>query len=650
MPLNEKQILAIFKNDYTSSEDYHDTWADKRSTWIAEENGEPYGNEEKGKSTLVSRDIKKVNMQQHSAIIDPFVSGPELVDTHPVTEEDRPTSDQAELLLNYQFCRDFPRYNFVSDAYKVQQREGIVVAKVAWEAEEGEVEEERPVMETTLVPGPQGLVPQEIQVGTEMVTVTKLIKNRPTAEVCDNSMLYIDPTCIGDISNAQFVVQRYMSNISKLKSSGLYKNLNKLDALNSSMPYTGEADDYDKRDTNDFSFQDKPRQELEVYEYWGNYDLNDDGIAEAIVCVWVGNTVIRLEENPYPDKQIPFISCAYNSEPFSINGTANADLLSVDQRIKTSIKRAMNNTLDAGTQGQKGYPKGMLDPINAKRFKEGKDFEFNMGEAANIWVGQFADIPNSTMNYYQSVSDEISSISGVIPNGRSGASALGSSATAASGILGATERREIDISRNLKENLFIPLFRKWHSMNAVFLDDEQIIRITNNEFVTIRRDDLYGNIDIDITVSTPATDVEKANDLSFMLQTMGPTLPFEMTQLILSEIAKLKRMPDLSSQIKEYQPQPNPLAQKREELEIQKLEAEIMERQSRARENQVDMELKSAKADNERAKSRKTHSDADTTDLDFLRKQSGQDVADAMKEQNNKDMNQGMLNRQKTNS
>ena len=40
-----------------------------------------------------------------------------------------------------------------------------------------------------------------------------------------------------------------------------------------------------------------------MYEYWGNYDINDDGIAEPIVCAWVGSTVIRLELNPYPDKK-----------------------------------------------------------------------------------------------------------------------------------------------------------------------------------------------------------------------------------------------------------------------------------------------------------------------------------------------------------
>jgi hypothetical protein len=44
---------------------------------------------------------------------------------------------------------------------------------------------------------------------------------------------------------------------------------------------------------------------------------------------------------------------------------------------------------------------------------------------------------------------------------------------------------------------------------------------------------------------------------------------------------------------------------------------------AKAQENMVDVDLKSAKADSERAKARAMHSDADNKDLDFLKNQSG---------------------------
>ena len=44
-----------------------------------------------------------------------------------------------------------------------------------------------------------------------------------------------------------------------------------------------------------------------AYEYWGYWDINNDGIVKPFVATWVGDVMIRLEENPYPDKQLPYV-------------------------------------------------------------------------------------------------------------------------------------------------------------------------------------------------------------------------------------------------------------------------------------------------------------------------------------------------------
>ena len=98
-------------------------------------------------------------------------------------------------------------------------------------------------------------------------------------------------------------------------------------------------------------------------------------------------------------------------------------------------------------------------------------------------------------------------------------------------------------------------------MNSEFLEDEEIIRITNEEFIAINRNDLGGKYDIKLNISTAEADEQKGSELAFMLQTMGNTMPPEMSQMILADIAKLRKMPDLAKRIAEYQPQPNPLAQ-----------------------------------------------------------------------------------------
>ena len=635
MAVSKKKLLAALKHDLTLADTNKAGWDLQITQWAKEFNGEKYGNESKGKATVVSRDIKKASLWQHASIIDPFVSNDDVIRCTPVTHSDVETAKQAEQLLNFQFCRDFPRYQFVSDSFKVLQREGTAVARVSWEYEDEEIEVEEPIFEMVPIIDPmraqqamqQGLPPYEqIQVGTKTVTQTKVITNRPRVELMRNSMLWIDPTAENNIDDAKFVIYKYKVNMSELRSDGRYSNLDdiKVDGI----PIYDPDSPYYRDHT--FTFSDEPRKELEVIEYWGEFDMNDDGIAEPIVCTWIGDTIIRLENNPYPDQKIPFVSVAYDGDPYSIYGVSQGDTISTDQKIKTGIKRAILDTLDASTNGMRGHKKGSLDIVNKRKFESGEDFEY-LGSTNDIWEGKFNTIPTDVLNFYSLIDRDIESLSGVKAFGAgNGGSALGSTAAAVNGTLDATAKRETDISRNYKENFLVPIMRKWYSMSAEFMDDEQIIRITDEEFVAIKRDDLQGRIDISMEVSTAEIDNEKSNNLSFMLQTMAQSLPFELTQILLAEQADLKNMPGLAKKISEYKPQPDPLEQELKQLEVDKLRAEVAERNSRANENQVDMRLKNAKADNEEAKARVGQSNADMTDLDFLQKQDGTKFSEEM--------------------
>jgi hypothetical protein len=185
--------------------------------------------------------------------------------------------------------------------------------------------------------------------------------------------------------------------------------------------------------------------------------------------------------------------------------------------------------------------------------------------------------------------------------------------------------------------------RKWMSYNAEFLEAEEIVRITSEEFIPIRRDDLGGNIDIDISISTAEDNNAKSQELSFLLQTLGNTMPFEMTQMIITEIAKLSRMPELEKKIKEFTQEPDPAAQQMQQAEMErlmlenaKLQSEIERNKARAGEDEIDRVLKMQKAEVEAAKARKLGSEADSIDLDFLMKDQGVNEAQKLAENETK--------------
>ena len=614
--INKSEILKNLKADMKEAERLQREWFIKREEWSSQTEGAPYGNEVEGKSKIVSKDIKKQREWMIPSITDPFLSTSDVIKCNPVTYEDAKAARQNELLLNTQFCRKFNRYNFIMKATKVLVTEGSVVIQTGWDYEEEEVEAEVEVISVD----ENG---REF-VDTEISMQTNVIRNQPTAVVCRNEDIFIDPTCMDDMEKCQFVIHRYESSLNVLKQDGRYENLDKVEAAQYNLTNDPQ---YLREDQSYFEFKDKPRKKFVVHEYWGNYDIDGDGIAEPIVCAWVGNTLIRLESNPYPDKKPPFVIVPFSAVPFHMFGEALAETIGDNQKIKTAITRGMVDNMAKSNNAVVATRKGALDPVNRKKFLKGENFEFN-GTPGDFWQGSYNQLPSSAFDMLNLQNNEIESQTGVksFSGGISG-NALGSTATGARGALDATATRRLNLVRNMSENMIKPIMRKWMAYNAEFLEEEEVIRITNDEYVPIRRDDLAGKIDIDISISTSEDNAAKSQELSFLLQTVGPSEDPSIRREIMAQIMDLMRMPEQAKKIRDYQPPVDPVQQKMQELQIAKLEAEIEKIKADAAnklassvENEADRDEKLAQAELKRAQARKLMSEADNLDLDFLKK------------------------------
>lgn len=617
MKIKKAELLSALKADLKAADLLKRDQDAVIAKWKAEYNGDPYGNEQKGKSAIVSRDIKKQSEWQHATIVDPFVSTSDVIKCIPITWEDDEAARQNELLLNTQFCRKFDRFNFMSKAVKVLDREGTLVVQTGWDYEDEEVTTTAEMVVMDPETGMEVIVEQE-------VTETIVKKNQPTAKVCRNEDIYIDPTCQDNLDNAQFVIYRYETDLSSLKKDGRYKNLEQVAKV-------GREDfDYDPPDETEFRFSDEPRKKMVVYEYWGNYDMNGDGIAEPIVCAWINDVIIRLQSNPYPDGKPPFIVVPFNSVPFKIHGEANAEMIGDNQKVKTAIIRGIIDNMAQSNNGQVAVRKGALDQVNRKKFLAGANFEYN-GSPNDFWQGSYNNIPGSAFDMIGLMNNEIESITGTKSfSGGINSGSLGSTATGARGALDATATRRMNIVRNIAENLVKPLIRKWMSYNSEFLEDEEVIRVTNSEFVPVRKDDLDGKIDLDVTIATAEDNAAKSQELSFLLQTLGPNEDPAIRRTIMADIMELMRMPEQAKRIRDYQPEPDPVQEQLKQLELErlvleneKLKADIQDRMARANENTIDAQLKMNKAAVEAAKARKLTSEADMTDLRFIKEDEG---------------------------
>lgn len=622
---NEPTLLSL-KSDLEACKTHHDSQVTKIDKWrdLLTVSGSAKPPKIKGRSSVQPKLVRRQAEWRYSALSEPFLGTDNLFTIEPRTFEDEAAAKQNQLLLNWQFSTKLDKIKLIDDYVRSAVDEGTCIVKLGWNRVTTMVTEEVPIYSFYPLQDEQGLqllqqavelkqsnpreyqetIPDDfkeavnyfeetgfpvtaIQSGSEQQEVEHIIENAPVVEVLNPSNVYIDPSCLGDLDKALFVINTFETNKAELQKTGLYKNLDKVNWEGNS-PIT--EPDHETTTPDDFNFNDSPRKKVIAYEYWGFYDIHGTGELVPIVATWIGDILIRMEENPFPDGKVPFVVVQYIPIKRDIYGEADAELLEDNQRILGAVTRGMIDSLGRSANAQQGFAKGMLDPLNRKRFENGEDYEFNPSLSPNggLIEHKYPELPQSAILMVQMQNQEAEALTGVkaFSGGLAGDAYNTRVATAIRGVLDAASKREMSILRRLAKGM-IKIGEKICAMNAEFLSEEEVIRVTNRQYVTIKREDLKGNFDLKVDISTAEVDNAKAQDLGFMLQTLGPNMDSGITMMILAEIAELKRMPVLAERLRTYQPQPDPLAVEQQQLEIEKLKAEIAKLQSETIKNQA---------------------------------------------------------------
>lgn len=652
--------LSALKADLEEAKSSRDAQVSQISEWLDNLHirGKAKIKTAKGSSSIQPKLIRKQAEWRYAPLGDPFLSTEDLFRVKPVTWEDRKAAQQNQLVLNHQFNNQLDKVHFIDEYIRAAVDEGTVIVRVGWESQEEEYLEDVPQVQFQQDPsfGPtleqvaqlrqnspsqfmtdvpdelkqalelsqeHGFPLRPIVTGTLKEKKTRFLKNQPTVEVCDYRNVTIDPTCKGNIKKANFIIYSFTSSISELKKDGKYKNLDRINLGTESV--LGQPDHSEPLTSANFNFKDDPRKKFVVHEYWGKWDIDGTGVTKTFVAAWAGSTLIRLEESPYPDKELPFVVVPYLPVRGSVYGEPDGALLEDNQKVVGAVTRGMIDIMGKSANGQTGMRKDMLDATNKRKFEQGMDYEFNMNvdPRQGVFMHTYPEIPASAQFMLQLQNMEAESLTGVksFSQGISG-QVLGDVAVGVRGALDAASKRELAILKRLANGV-VEIGKKIVAMNGVFLSEEEVIRITNEEFVTVKREDLAGNFDLKTSISTAEEDNNKAQELAFMLQTMGNNTDLEMSKMILSHIARLRKMPELAKKIEEYQPQPNPLAQKKMELEVALLEAQVMNERAKSQQATSTAALNEAKIGTEQAKKGNLQSATDKNTLDFVEQESG---------------------------
>lgn len=665
--------LEDLRNDYKNSSSFHEEHKKKLLQYEEDRDGGKKIQAKPGKSTARPKVVRKNAEWKYPKLEDPFLNTEDMFEIRPRTWEDTKAAEQNQLLLNYQWSTKINKIRLVNDIVRFLVDDGTVIVKTGWEVKEELVKEtvEEPVyaspeesillMERAVASGQMGQdefrermmsgALMEIDVKEVEIEVPKIVTNQPKYEVCNTANVIIDPTCEGYIEDANFIIHEYDTSIAELKAeeyikdpetgkvSGVYKNLEMIRDEEGNAVF----DEHKSQAYNDFKFTDKARKKLTAYEYWGYWDINGDDVLVPIVATWVGETLIRLEESPLPHKRLPFSVAQYMPKKKEVMGEPDAELLRENQESIGKLTRAAHDITAEQAVGQEFIDEMFLPNMSAKQqYEKGNTvyYRAGMNPKSSIYKKEIAPVPPtlfSMINWQQADAESLTGTK-AFSGGISG-NALGDSVGGVRSALDATSQRELSILRRLSA-LFVDMAKLTIAMNQAYLNEEEVVRVTNEEFVTVKRDELASAVgfDLKIDVSTPEKDEDTANKLNTLLQTNAASMDPAEARIYRAKIAKLWKQPDLAKAIENYEPQPDPIQEELKILaleeartklatarkELEEIDSRIVERVSRSEENQFDRLTKKAKAEEALARAEKLRAETDVIDKDFIKDVSGQ--------------------------
>ena len=661
------------KKDYDAALPDHEKYVARLKKYRADLNGGKKIKAAPNRSSFQPKLIRKHSEWRYPVLEEPFLNTEDMFKVNPRTGEDEKGSEQNEIMLNYQISVKVDKNALVTKFVRAFEDEGTSIIKVGWDVE---YKDQKVMVEKPKFASPEESVKliqmglangemseeeakqimqsgQPMQIGTDLVEEVQsvMVENKPVYAVKNNEAIIVDPTCGEDLANAGFVVEEYETNMATLKchefdpetGKGYYHNLHLVNQRESEGEEAPHKRIYgeDKLE-NQFEYVDAARKKLIAYEYWGSWDIQGDSTLVPIVATWIGSVLIRLEENPFPHKKLPFVSAANLPVKNTWRGEPSGVLIADNQDQIGKMQRALNDMVSDRAIGQEFIDERLFaSRVEKDNYYKGRTVlvRAGMNPEKSIYRKQVDQVDSTTINMIQFHEQQAEAITGVRAFGiSSGGNSLGSSATGIRSALDATAKRELSALRRLS-TMMCELGRLTIQMNQEFLSEQEVVRVTNNDFVTVNRKDIQGEFDLIVDVSTPEKDNEKAQDLGMILQTNAANMDPELAKIVLSKIVRLKKEPMLADAIEDFKSEPTEqetqaheaqmaeLAMRKELTRMQILElakqienydASILEKTSRVAENARQTEMEAARANLYNAQAEKITSETDKIDQEFV--------------------------------
>ena len=356
--LSKSKLLALISQEISSSLGFYDSdLSTQRKDALKYYLGEPLGNEEEGRSSVVSQDILEVVESMLPSLMRMFTQSDKMVNFEPQEAEDVPYAEQITDYCNFIFNRDNNGFEILHSMFKTALLQKNGFCKIYWKTSKEQKKESYKHLDE--VQYQALLIDDEIEITDvkELEEEDGLFYDVELRRTKEYGRCQIDPVPPEEIlvspraknlKDCNFIAHRVTKTVSELIDMGF----NKKDV--ESLP-SGEDDVFNteavvRRSYDDPSMDlevsniDPSQRVVQITECYMKVDMDGDGIGELrkIIVGGSGYNNYLILENEVINK-MPFAMCVAIPMPFSFFGLSMYDLLADVQMMSTTI---MRNTLD----------------------------------------------------------------------------------------------------------------------------------------------------------------------------------------------------------------------------------------------------------------------------------------------------------------
>jgi hypothetical protein len=578
-PMDDTELEALVAGELTDATSFVDAeLSPVRARAIQYYRGEPFGNEEEGRSQVVSTDVRDTIAGIMPSLMRVFFGSKKVVQFVPRGPEDVATAEQATDYVNYIFSQDNDGFLVCHSVFKDALRGALGIAKYYWEEKvEVKTEHYTGLDENALTvllsePGVVGSAIESMddpsyrppinQMTGEEMTVDPMTgqplpvpqiynvelkreykSGRVVVEAVPPEEFLIDRRA-RSVEDSVIVAHRRMMRVSDLvalgydeeevrSQMGVYELVTNDEYL-ARNPY---AESYGPGGTQD----DKRVLYVEAYM---RVDYDRDGIAELRKVCTIGPSYKMVMNEPCSHR--PFALFCPDPEPHALIGLSIFDMTADLQRIKSAVMRNMLDSLSLAIHPRVGVVEGQVNMDDVLNTEVGgiiRQRAPGMVQPFSVpFVGQAA-FP--MLEYLDSVRETRTGMSKAAMGLDAGALQSTTRAAVAATVSASQQHLEM-IARIFAETGMRALFKGILKLVVENQERPRVVRL-RNQWVPIDPRSWDANMDVDVDVALGGgTEEQKVGVLTAVaqkqeqiLQMMGPQNPLVSPQQYRNTLARL---------------------------------------------------------------------------------------------------------------